>query len=70
MPTELRVAELKRAHAAGWAAEVGARNPYYGQIVLAAIWMGGYRRMLDETLANSPARRRWAARGPDFGTGP
>jgi hypothetical protein len=47
MPTELRVAELKRAHAAGWAAEVGARNPYYGQIVLAAIWMGGYRRMLD-----------------------
>jgi hypothetical protein len=71
MPTESRVqrvAELKRVHAEGGAARVGALNPYHGQIVLAAVWRGGYRRMLDELAANSPARRRWAARGPDFGT--
>jgi hypothetical protein len=57
-----RVDELKRVHAEGRAAELGAPNPYHGQIVLAAVWLGGYRRMLDVMIANSPARRQWVAR--------
>jgi hypothetical protein len=52
-----RVAEIKRAHVEGQAADVGAQNPYRGQIVLAAVWRAGYRRMLDDMLANSPARQ-------------
>jgi hypothetical protein len=59
-----RVAELKRIHAEGRSADLGARNPYRGRIVLAAVWMGGYRRMLDDMMANSPARRAWLARNP------
>ena len=54
-----RVAELKRVHAEGRTAEIGARNPYHGRIVLAAVWRGGYRRMLDDMLANSPARQAY-----------
>jgi hypothetical protein len=50
-----RVDELKRIHAEGRAAHVGAANPYHGQLVNAAMWMGGYRRMLDDMIANSPA---------------
>ena len=53
------MAELKRIHAEGRAADVGARNPYYGQRVNAAVWRGGYRRMLDYMLANSPARQAY-----------
>lgn len=56
-----RVAELKRVHAEGRTADVGAANPYRGQRVNAAVWMGGYRRMLDDMIANSPVRRRWLA---------
>ena len=59
-----RVDELKRIYADGRAAELGAANPYRGRIVLAAVWMGGYRRMLDDRMAKSPARRRWVARNP------
>jgi hypothetical protein len=59
-----RVDELKRVYAEGQAAGVGAVNPYRRQIVLAAVWRAGYRRMLDTMIANSPARRRWAARNP------
>src|SRR4051812_48270027 len=55
----LRVAELKRVHAEGRAAKVGAANPYRGQIVNAAVWRGGYRRMLDDKLAKSPARQAY-----------
>ena len=61
-PPAQRVAELKRIHAEGRAAGVGARNPYYGQRVNAAVWRGGYRRMLDELLANSPARQAFLRR--------
>jgi hypothetical protein len=57
-----RVDELKRVHAEGRSARVGDANPYYGQIVLAAVWRGGYRRMLDDMLANSSARLQWIAR--------
>jgi hypothetical protein len=54
-----RGAELKRVHAEGRAAEVGASNPYRGQRVLAAVWMGGYRRKLDHMMAESPARQEY-----------
>jgi len=46
-------------HAEGRAAEVGASNPYRGQRVLAAVWMGGYRRKLDHMMAESPARQEY-----------
>jgi hypothetical protein len=59
-----RVAELKRIHAEGRAAGVSARNPYRGQIVLASVWRGGYRLMLDAMIADSVARQRWMASGP------
>lgn len=62
MVTAERVAELKRIYAEGLAADVGTMNPYYGQMVNAAVWRGGYRRMLDDKLANSPARQQWLAR--------
>lgn len=60
------VDEVKRVYAEGQAAEVGAENPYRGQIVLASVWMTGYRRMLDDKLANSPARQAYlrAQRNP------
>jgi hypothetical protein len=66
-----RVDELKRIHAEGRAADVGAPNPYRGQLVNAAVWRGGYRRMLDDMLAKSPARQAYLRRrgyrrgGPD-----
>lgn len=55
-----RVEELKQIHAEGQAAKIGAPNPYRGQIVNAAVWMSGYRKMLDARLelgraANFPA---------------
>ena len=59
MATAARVAELKRIYAEGAAANVGAANPYYGQLVNAAVWRGGYRRMLDAMLANSEARQAY-----------
>jgi hypothetical protein len=64
MATAARVAELKRVYAEGLAAGVGAPNPYRGQRVNAAVWRGGYRRMLDEMIANSRARQRWGPRNP------
>jgi hypothetical protein len=57
-----RVAELKRVYAEGQAAGVGNVNPYHGQIVLASVWRAGYRRMLDDMLANSPARQVYLRR--------
>jgi hypothetical protein len=59
MATAARVAELKGIYAEGLAANVGAANPYYGQRVNAAMWRAGYRRMLDEKMANSPARQAY-----------
>jgi hypothetical protein len=57
-----RVAELKRIYGEGRAADVGAPNPYRGQRVNAAVWRGGYRRMLDGMLASSPARQKFLLR--------
>jgi hypothetical protein len=54
------VEDVLRVHAEGRAAGVGAANPYAGQtMVLAAVWLHGYREMLDDMLANSPARQAW-----------
>jgi hypothetical protein len=58
-----RVAELKRAHAEGRAADIGDLNPYRGQIVSAAVWRAGYRRMLEDAIANSPAMQAYLRRG-------
>lgn len=55
-----RVAELKLIHAEGRAAGVGARNPYHGRLVNAAVWRAGYRAMLDDKI--STAMRRHPAR--------
>jgi DNA/RNA-binding domain of Phe-tRNA-synthetase-like protein len=57
-----RVVELRRIRAEGMAAPVGAVNPYWGQLVLAAVWRTGYRQMLDDMLANSPARQAYLRR--------
>lgn len=59
MAAAVRVAELRRVHAEGLAAGVGAANPYYGQRVNAAVWRGGYRRMLDAKITSSPARQAY-----------
>ncbi|PND55533.1 hypothetical protein CRM90_22550 [Mycobacterium sp. ENV421] len=64
MQSASRVVDVKRIYAEGLAASVGAANPYYGQRVNAAVWRGGYRRMLDAMLASSPARRGWWPREP------
>jgi hypothetical protein len=53
------VDEAKRVYAEGQAAEIGADNPYRGQMVLASVWRAGYRKMLDDMLANSPARQAY-----------
>jgi hypothetical protein len=53
---------LKRIHAEGRAASVGAPNPYRGQRVNAAVWRGGYRRMLDDMIAESLARQAYRQR--------
>ena len=57
--TARTVDEIKLARTEGWAADVGASNPYRGQRVLAAVWMGGYRRKLDHMMAESPARQEY-----------
>jgi hypothetical protein len=57
---QTRVAELKRIHAEGRSAELGGQNPYYGRIVLAAVWRGGGGC----STTCSPNRRRWVARNP------
>ena len=38
--------KFKRVYAEGRGAEVGEANLYRGQMVLAAVWLGGHRRML------------------------
>jgi hypothetical protein len=53
------VDELKRVYAEGRTAEIGADNPYRGQMVLASVWLSGYRKMQEEMLANSPARQAY-----------
>jgi hypothetical protein len=59
------VAELKRVYAEGRAAKVGADNPYRGRMVLAAVWRAGYRDMLDDMIANSPARQAYLREHPN-----
>jgi hypothetical protein len=56
------VAELKHIYAEGLAANLSAANPYHGQIVLAAVWRSGYRRMLDNILAKSLAHQAYLRR--------
>jgi hypothetical protein len=53
MATAARVRELKNVYAAGQSATIGAMNPYNGQIVLAATWRAGYRRMLNAMMAHA-----------------
>lgn len=50
-----------RAWRAGRAAELRAPNPYYGQGLLARMWMRGYKTMLADRLFRSPARQRFLA---------
>ncbi|MCV6981435.1 hypothetical protein H7I53_14515 [Mycolicibacterium pulveris] len=56
--------EIKRVHAEGLAAAVGTPNPYRGRRSLAVAWMTGYRKMLDDMLANSPARQAYLREHP------
>ncbi|MBN3458792.1 hypothetical protein JNN96_32670 [Mycobacterium sp. DSM 3803] len=51
-----------RARNEGRAAEPGARNPFYGQGVLARMWMLGYKTMLLDRMNRSPARQKYLAR--------
>lgn len=55
----------KEAVIAAWregrAAVPGAPNPYYGQGLLARMWMDGYKTMLLDRLTNSPARQAYLA---------
>jgi hypothetical protein len=59
MATAARVRELKNVYAAGQSAAIGAINPYRGQIVSAAVWRAGYRKMIEAMLAKSPARQAY-----------
>lgn len=58
------VDEIRKAYAEGLANTPGAVNPYVGRIVLAASWRAGYRKMLDEKVANSPARQAYLREHP------
>jgi hypothetical protein len=42
--------EFVAAVRAGRAAEVGARNPFVGQGILADLWRGGYNAMLAQRI--------------------
>ncbi len=53
------VDQIKRVYAEGRGAEVGAENPYRGHVFLASVWMSGYRKMLDDKIANSPAMQAY-----------
>lgn len=57
--------EATRALYEGSVAEPGAANPYAGRsLVLAKLWMRGYRRMLSVRVSSGPAMQRYlAARG-------
>jgi hypothetical protein len=65
MASAERVAEVKRIRAEGLATEVGAANPYRGRVVNSAIWRGGYRRMIHDKMASSPARQAYLRAHPD-----
>lgn len=54
-------AELIEARQAGLAAEPGASNPYAGLELptLGLMWRHGYRQMLADRLATSPARQAY-----------
>jgi hypothetical protein len=49
--------EYIAATRAGRAAQVGDRNPYRGQGVLADLWMRGYEAMLNQWIADTPTRQ-------------
>jgi hypothetical protein len=49
----------------GSLADVGDANPYAGRsLVLAKLWMRGYRRMLNVRINSGPAMRRYLAAAP------
>lgn len=52
-----RRAEYVAARTAGRNAQVGDPNPYRGQGVLADMWMLGYEAMLNQWIADAPARQ-------------
>lgn len=58
--------DATRALYEGSLAEPGDRNPYAGRsLVLAKLWMRGYRRMLRVRIETGPAIRAYRAhRGP------
>ncbi|WP_166436371.1 ribosome modulation factor [Tsukamurella asaccharolytica] len=57
----MTVIEILNARRAGLVAEPGTSNPYDGNItpVLAQMWRAGYRQMLADRLATSPARQAY-----------
>ena len=59
-------AEYMFALYSGSLAEPGDRNPYAGQpLILAKLWMRGYRRMLHVRIYTGPAMQTYlAARAP------
>lgn len=59
----MTVIEILNARRAGLAAPLGAANPYDGNTtpVLAQMWRAGYRQMLADRLATSPARQAYLA---------
>lgn len=69
-------AEYIHALYEGSLAEPGDRNPYNGQsLVLAKLWMRGYRRMLHVRIETGPAMQRyrgvddWTASPPEWRPG-
>lgn len=55
-------ADYVAASKAGRAASPGDRNPYAGNVVLARLWMLGYRQMLDTRIADMERRSAESAR--------
>lgn len=54
--------EATRALYEGSLADVGDANPYAGRsLVLAKLWMRGYRRMLSVRVSSGPAMQRYIA---------
>jgi hypothetical protein len=54
--------EAMRALYEGSLAEPGDRNPYAGEsMVLAKLWMRGYRRMMRVRIETGPAMQRYRA---------
>jgi hypothetical protein len=53
----ISVEEIRRVRAEGESAAVGEPNPYYGQLVLAAVWRHGYTAMMCRMIEELPSRQ-------------